>query len=184
MKGHVLLPMLALALAACNETTPPTGPAPGPAPRFNTTTITEASAPSGTHYQVGEASCSVSGLSVSCVSYELAGVGNANATAALQANYHATVDCRNHGKQVVEVKAQLKAAGVTTGELEPKNGRLEVPALSTGALPSDGDFIDAAVCPNGNWTKEIRDGTKELGDFTYTLTFTGFTGAYITITGP
>jgi hypothetical protein len=39
-------------------------------------------------------------------------------------------------------------------------------------------------CPNPNWTPEFHPGTLTLNSFTYTLTFAGFTGAYITITGP
>jgi hypothetical protein len=41
-----------------------------------------------------------------------------------------------------------------------------------------------ATCPNGNWTKELLDGSVALSSFTYTLHFTGFTGNYVTITGP
>ena len=68
---------------------------------------------------------------------------------------------------------------------EPKNGRLVVPALSTGGqVPSDAAFIAQAVCPNGNWTKELPDSDPTLTSFTYTLRFIGFVGIYITITGP
>jgi hypothetical protein len=41
-----------------------------------------------------------------------------------------------------------------------------------------------ATCPNGNWTKELESGTVTLSSFTYTLTFAGLSGPYITITGP
>jgi hypothetical protein len=150
-----------------------------------TTTIDPAAAPTGTHFQVGTATCTVSGLTISCSSYELAGVGNANAQADLIASYTATVDCRNHGGKVVEVKAQVKEGPFSTGELEPKNGRLLVPVLTTaGEVPSDADFTAQATCPNPNWTKEVRGGTITLSSFTYTLTFVGFVTAYITITGP
>ena len=33
-------------------------------------------------------------------------------------------------------------------------------------------------------TKELESGTVTLSSFTYTLTFAGFSGPYITITGP
>jgi hypothetical protein len=121
---------------------------------------------------------------VTCSSYELGGVGNANATASLDASYTATVQCRNHGGQIVEVKSQAKAAPTTTGALQPKNGRLEVPSLNSGPVPSAATFEAAATCPNGNWTKELENGTITLASFTYTLHFAGFTGNYITITGP
>lgn len=150
-------------------------------------TVTNASAaPTGTHLQTGTIGCSVdssTGL-VSCTAYELAGVGNADATATLKATYTATVQCRNHGGQIVDVKSQVKAADTTTGKLQPKNGRLAVPALNSGPVPSASTFEAAATCPNGNWTKELLDGTVALSSFTYTLHFKGFTGDYLTITGP
>ncbi len=151
-----------------------------------TTTINPAAAPKGTHLQSGTISCSVNqttGL-VTCSTYELAGVGNANATGSLAATYSATVQCRNHGGQIVEVKSQVKAATTSTGSLSPKNGRLAVPQLTSGPVPTDAQFEASATCPNGNWTKELLDGTITLSSFTYTLHFAGFTGNYITITGP
>src|SRR6266516_6257619 len=54
-------------------------------------------APTGTHVQRGTPSCSVNGLRVSCSSYQLAGVGNTNATANLSVTYSATVVCINNG---------------------------------------------------------------------------------------
>jgi hypothetical protein len=150
------------------------------------TTITPSAAPTGTHLQTGTISCSVnpSTLLVTCTSYELAGVGNANARADLNATYSATVQCRNHGGQIVEVKSQAKSAPTSTGDLSPKNGRLFVPALNSGPVPTDAQFEARATCPNGNWTKELLGGTITLSSFTYTLHFVGFTGNYITITGP
>ena len=189
MRSLRFIPTTLLALgAACSEATDTImSPASEgqPLPGVVTTTIDPESAPTGTHFQVGTATCTVSGLTISCSSYELAGVGNANAQADLIASYTATVDCRNHGRQVVEVKAQVEEGPFSTGQLEPKNGRLLVPALTTaGALPSDADFTEQATCPNPNWTKEVRGGTITLSSFTYTLTFALFTTAYITITGP
>jgi hypothetical protein len=174
-----------LILAACADTgtTDPTL-APG-GPRFITGPIYDASAaPTGTHLQSGTPSCSVSGTAVTCSTYELAGVGNANAQATLDAAYSATVQCRNHGGQIVEVKSQAESAPVSTGQLQPKNGRLPVPSLSTGDTPTASDFTSQATCPNGNWTKVLEDGTITLTSFTYTLTFAGFSSPYITITGP
>ena len=151
-----------------------------------TTTINPAAAPTGTHLQTGTISCSVNPTTqlVTCTSYELAGVGNANATGTLVTSYTATVQCRNHGGQIVEVKSQVTTAPTTSGSLSPKNGKLSVPALSSSPVPTAADFTAQATCPNGNWTKELLGGTITLSSFTYTLHFAGFTGNYITITGP
>lgn len=151
-----------------------------------TTTINPAAAPTGTHLQTGTIGCSVDATTqlVSCTGYELAGVGNANATGGLVTSYTATVQCRNHGGQIVEVKSQVTTAPTTTGSLSPKNGRLTVPPLSSSPVPTAADFEAQATCPNGNWTKELLGGTITLSSFTYTLHFAGFTGNYITITGP
>jgi hypothetical protein len=147
------------------------------------TTINPANAPTGTHYKSGSASCSVNGTLVTCTGYTLAGVGNADATATLDATYTATVQCRNHGGQIVEVKSQAESAPTSSGTLQPKNGNLTVPPLNSGPVPSASDFEAMATCPNGNWTKELESGTVTLASFTYTLTFDGFSGPYITITG-
>jgi hypothetical protein len=150
-----------------------------------TTTFNTAAAPTGTHLQRGTITCSVDSSNlVTCTAYELAGVGNANAQATLNAGYSATVQCRNHGGQIVEVKSQAKSAPTSTGNLSPKNGRLAVPSLTSGPVPSAAQFTAQATCPNGNWTKELLGGTVTLASFTYTLHFAGFTGDYVTITGP
>ena len=77
----------------------------------------------------------------------------------------------------------MTRAPTTTGSLSPKNGRLSVPSLTSSA-PTATQFERQATCPNGNGTKEQEGGTISLSSFTYTLTFTGFTGNYITVTGP
>jgi hypothetical protein len=110
-------------------------------------------------------------------------VGNANARADLSTSFTATVDCRNHGGKIVPVKASVQRVPATTGELEPKNGRLEVASLSSGAAPTAAQFAAQATCPNGNWDKITRTNTLALSSFTYTLHFVGFTGNYVTITG-
>ena len=152
----------------------------------STPMIDPAAAPTGTHLQTGAIGCSVNPTTqlVTCTQFELAGVGNANATGSLVATYTATVQCRNHGGQIVEVKSQVTTAPTTTGSLSPKNGRLLVPELTSGPVPTAADFTAQATCPNGNWTKELLGGTITLSSFTYTLTFAGFSTPYITITGP
>jgi hypothetical protein len=149
-------------------------------------TTNAGAAPTGTHLQTGTIGCSVNSSTglVSCTTYELAGVGGSDATAALNATYTATVQCRNHGGQIVEVKSQAKSAPTSTGKLSPKNGRLSVPALNSGPVPTATQFENQATCPNGNWTKTLENGTVTLFSFTYTLQFFGFSGFYITITGP
>ena len=101
-----------------------------PALAVTTTTISPENANSGTHFQVGTATCTLTGTTVTCSSYELAGVGNADAVADLAANYTATVDCRNHGGKIVPVKASVQTVPSTTGELEPKNGQAFTPGPS------------------------------------------------------
>jgi hypothetical protein len=151
-----------------------------------TTTINPEAAPTGTHLQTGTIGCSVDPVTqlVSCTEFELAGVGNANAVGTLSTTYSATVQCRNHGGQIVEVKSQVTTVPASTGNLAPKNGRLTVTALSSSPVPTAAEFEAQATCPNRNWTKELLGGTIELSSFTYTLHFVGFTGDYITITGP
>lgn len=147
------------------------------------TTFNPAAAPQGTHVQTGSPSCSVSGLNVSCSSFELAGVGNTNATANLSASYSATVVCINNGGKPSDSQHQgTFTSSASTGQLSPKNGRLTVPSLSVTA-PTEQQFLAQQTCPNPNWTPTIPGGIT-LSGFTYTVSFTGFTGNFITITGP
>jgi hypothetical protein len=146
-----------------------------------TTTINPANAPSGTHLQSGAIGCTVGtdGLSVSCSAFELAGVGHTNAVVSLTATYSAIIDCRNHGGNIVE-SHETTFAATNEATLTPgRNGRLRVGTRSVGP-----DLALGEPCPNPNWTPEFHPGTLTLDSFTYTLTFAGFTEAYITITGP
>ena len=148
-----------------------------------TTTFDPSNAPNGTHVQTGSPSCTVSGgLNVSCSSFELAGVGNTNATADLSAAYSATVVCINNGGKPSDSQHQGSfTSSTSTGQLSPKNGRLTVPSLSVTA-PTEDQFLAQQTCPNPNWTPTIPGGIT-LSNFTYTVSFAGFNGAYITITG-
>jgi hypothetical protein len=153
-----------------------------PALAAQTTTFNPAAAPTGTHVQTGSPTCTVSGLSVSCGSYELAGVGHTNATATLSVTYSATVVCINGGGNPSDGQHQGSfTQSTSTPQLSPKNGRLTVPALSSTA-PTEQQFLAQQTCPNPNWTPTVPGGIT-LSSFTYTLTFQGFSGAYITITG-
>ena len=141
-----------------------------------------ANAPGSSHLRSGTPSCTVNAdLDVDCSAYVLGGVGHTDADVSLTANYTAIIDCNNPGNNrnnpIESHEATFtdtSAATVTSG----RNGQLRVPAQSASA----GDV--AQVCPNDNWEPEIRDGTLELTDFTYTLTFEGFDSPYITITQP
>jgi hypothetical protein len=140
-------------------------------------TLNPANAPSGTHLQSGAIQCVVgSNLSVTCPSYELAGVGNTNATVSLVATYSATINCTNHGGNLVESHTTTFSASSSVTVTSSRNGQLSVPAQSASA------FSAPQVCPNPNWTPSIRPGTLVLETFTYTLTFAGFGSPYITIT--
>src|SRR5215207_3933059 len=122
-----------------------------PALAAGTPVFDPAAAPTGTHVQTGTPSCSfVTGTqNVTCSSYELAGVGNTNATATLVATYTGTVDCRNNGGKIVAVKTETFDATSTTGMLAPENGRLTVPSL-TATAPTVEEFEAQAECPNPN----------------------------------
>lgn len=140
-------------------------------------------APAGAHYSNGcrEPTCSVSGLTVNCTGTAISGVGNIDADLVLSVAYSATVQCRNKGGQLVEVKTQLTTGSSSDRDTSLKNGTLTVSAISVTG-PSDADFIKRATCPNGNWTKELVAGSPLITGYTYTLSFKGFTGAAITLT--
>jgi hypothetical protein len=174
-----LIPLVGVPLAACAVTA---GATAGTALASQTTTFNPANAPTGTHVQRGSPSCVVSGLNVSCGSFELAGVGNTNARADLSATYAATVVCINGGGNPSDSQHQgTFTSSTSTGQLSPKNGRLTVPPLSRTA-PTEQQFLAQQTCPNPNWTPTIPGGIT-LSNFTYTVSFSGFSGSYITITG-
>jgi hypothetical protein len=150
-------------------------------------TFDSTQAPSGTHLVTpttqNDVTCTVSAtLDVTCptTNFDIAGVGGTNASELLATVYSATIDCRNHGGSVVESHSQSAAvtAGPTT--LRAKNGRLTT-QTQTATAPTDQQLKSQATCPNPNWTAEVRPGTKVLASLTWTITFNGFSGAYITI---
>ncbi|MCC6071629.1 hypothetical protein ACFSQU_18990 [Massilia sp. GCM10020059] len=148
-----------------------------------TTTYNGANAPSGTHVQSGTPSCQVNGFVVTCSSYDLAGVGNTNATAELSATYSGTVMCKNPAGNIAPGQTQNPTIATSTGQLMPKNGRLTVPSLTSATQAS----IELALrqnttCPNQKWEKLVQSGSIALVGYTYTLTFAGYNGPYITIT--
>jgi hypothetical protein len=142
-------------------------------------------APAGAHYSQGssEPTCSVSGLTVSCTGTSIGGVGNTDADLVLSASYSATVQCRNRGGQIVDVKTQFTTSSSSDSDTRVRNGTLTVSPISlTG--PSDASFTSRATCPNGNWTKVLVEGSPSLTAFSYTLTFEGYLEPAITVTGP
>ena len=156
---------VALAAVSPGTYTPTSG-------SFNT-----ANAPGSSHLTSGSPSCTVNAdRSINCSAYVLGGVGHTNATVSLSASYSATIDCTNNGGNLVESHTSNFSATSSAAVASTKNGQLSVPARS--ASP----FGAPQVCPNPNWTPSIRGGTVTLNSFTYTLTFAGFTSAYITIT--
>ena len=138
-----------------------------------------ANAPGSSHLASGSPSCTVNAdRSIDCSAYVLGGVGHTNATMDLAANYSATIDCFNKGtnkNNPVESHTSDFAADSTATVASTKNGQLRVPAQSVSP------FSAPQVCPNPNWTPQIRAGSLTLNSFTYTLTFAGFSSPYITI---
>jgi hypothetical protein len=147
--------------------------------------MAQATGPSGAHYANGYSApvCTVDGTqSVSCTGTVIGGVGNTNAVAMLSATYSGTVECRNHGGQIVDVKTQSTEA-TSSGNLKPsRNGQLVVPPLGTAA-PSADDLKKDANCPNGNWTKELLAGPNLTG-YVYTITFASYTQPFFSKVGP
>jgi hypothetical protein len=136
-----------------------------------------ANAPGSSHLSSGTVQCVVAAnLNVNCSNYVLGGVGNTNATVSLSATYSATIDCTNHGGNLVESHTSTFSDSSTATVASTRNGQLRVPSQSASA------FGAPQVCPNPNWTPSIRSGTLVLESFTYTLTFAGFSSPYITIT--
>jgi len=184
MRRIALLPLIGVALAACNsDSTTRPNPTNLRGPQLQTSTIDPVNAPSGTHLQTGTIGCTPppgSGLTVTCSSFELAGVGHTNAAVSLVAHYTADVECSNKGvnpQNSVEAQGQSFTASDNFVATSSKNGRLTV--RSASASPGG---LDQNPCPNGNWTATLTNLT--LVSYTYSVTFDGFTRPYILIAGP
>jgi hypothetical protein len=148
------------------------------------TTVDFTAAPKGTHFLTGaqEPTCTVSGVDVTCTSYELRGVGAAKAEALLWVTWTALIECRDAADQVVDVSVNDEADG-DIRQLEAK-GRLVVPELAPPSGWPETQFPEIATCPSEEWSPSVVPGSITLTDFTYTLTFTCFTRPAITVTGP
>ena len=141
-----------------------------------------ANAPGSSHLTSGTVSCTVNAdLSIDCGAYVLVGVGHTNANVSLTANYTAIIDCFNHGvnpNNAVESHQTSFSPNSSATVTSSKNGQLSVPKQSVA-------FSGAPIgCPNPNWTPVVRASSITLVSFSYTLTFAGFTSAYITISQP
>jgi hypothetical protein len=143
-------------------------------------------APSGTHLagKTLDPVCTIVGTTVTCTSFQLAGVGAADASASLTANFAATVDCWNRGENPnnpVESHQTSFSDSKSSGEVRAKNGRLTVPQLT--ASPTVGELSGATYCPNTNWKATIRPGTLRVTSYLYTLTMDEYSSPFIRISG-
>jgi len=126
------------------------------------------------HLQSGAISCACnSDGGVTCSSFMLCGVGNNNGAVSLSSGFTATVQCQNGGGQIVDVKTQSVTDSDSDSSIQPKNGCFTIPAVST-QRPSDQSFLDAAKCPNKNWTKLLLGNTVS-DTYTYSVTVGGCT---------
>jgi hypothetical protein len=188
MQRLALLPTMGLVLlAACSDTstTSPTS-ARVMSPTAPRLALLTAYAPNGAHYRQGSGDpvCSINGITVTCTGTQIAGVGNTDANVALSVQYAATVQCRNHGGQIVDVKSQGTSYIPAPDNLtQLRNGTLAVGSFSASTVPSNSTFEGQATCPNGNWTKEVL-GSATVVSYTYTLTFVGFSQPAIVVSGP
>ena len=150
------------------------------------TVFNASTAPSGAHYANGsvEPVCTVDQptLTVSCTGTVIGGIGGTDADLRLSVSYSGTVQCKNRGGQIVDVKTQFLTTSGSNGDTRVKNGQLTVAPISV-AGPSDGDFTTRATCPNGNWTKQLVDGSATITGYSYTLTFLGYQSSVISISG-
>jgi hypothetical protein len=178
MQVHRLIPFVALAFAAaCSDDA--TSPTSVPRPLFAVAagnypgTLNEDNTPSGGHLQTGTILCVVhEDLSITCSSYELAGVGHIDADVSLDAVYSADVLCNNpagskNTNNDIEPHATTFSASDDFTATSAKNGRLRVREASVSPETSDGD-----LCPNPNWTPEFTN--LQLVSFTYSVHFDGF----------
>lgn len=145
--------------------------------------INSAYAPSGAHYAngFGDPVCTKdSDLNVTCSGTTIGGVGHTNADLLLSATYSFTVQCRNNGGQVVDVKTQTRSSPSVNDLPSSKNGQLVVPSI-TATAPTIEEMKAAAKCPNNNWDKEVV-GVLSVS-YIYTLTFDHFDAPAIMISG-
>jgi hypothetical protein len=193
MRANRLIPIavLAFAVACSDDATSPTSltSAAGPlalqvAPGDYPGTLDEANTPGGGHLQTGTIFCTVDedDLSVTCSSYELAGVGHTDVDVHLEAVWSATVLCNNpaggkNRNNEIEPHTTTFDADLDITVPSTKNGRLRVPETSVSPGGTDDE-----LCPNGNWEIVLED--LQLESFEYSLTFPGEAGPALLIAEP
>jgi hypothetical protein len=117
--------------------------------------FSSANAPGSSHLTSGSPSCTVNAdRSIDCSSYVLGGVGHTNADVSLTASYSATIDCTNHGNNLVESHTSDFSDSSAATLTSSKNGQLRVGTRSVSP------FGAPQVCPNPNWTPSIRDAQQ------------------------
>lgn len=176
-----MIPVAGLTVAfsvACSDTA--TSPTSVPGPLFAVTagdypgTLNTNFTPSGGHLrqQSPPILCVVNAdLSIDCNAIQIAGVGNTNAFVSLTAEWSAIIDCNNPGNNRNNpIESHEGTFDDSDMELESpaKNGTLRVGARSVSPSAA------AIGCPNANWQPEIREGTLQLVEFTYSILFDGF----------
>jgi|SRR5215207_1583023 len=119
--------------------------------------------------------CTVSGTTVTCTGADISGVGNEPGSATLIANYTGDVTCANPGKgpnNPVEAQGTTLTAAPTTGDVNPKHGRLTLEGL-TAEAPELTAAQEAELCPNPGWDATLTN--VSLVDYSYTITIGGET---------
>ena len=113
----------------------------------------------GVHIQGPAPTCSVSGSTVTCSSFQIAGLGNTAATAELQITGTFSTQCTNPGGNVAP--GQNSQASGTSGPVSistDKNGKATVPSLSATAQPPSQTQLNA-LCSNPQWTGSVTGFT-------------------------
>jgi hypothetical protein len=113
--------------------------------------LSATTAQGASHFTGDEPECTFSSpTTVNCEGSEIAGVGNKDARADLVVTASQTVLCHNPGNDnVVRPHTHSVSGSDSSGEIEPKNGKLQVPALSASAGP-----LGPVSCPNPGWRPE------------------------------
>jgi hypothetical protein len=122
-----------------------------------------------------EPTCSVNGTTVNCTGADISGVGNDTGNATLVANYTADVTCGNpaggkNKNNPIEAQQTDLTANATTGDVNPKNGRLTLKGL-TAKAPELTAEQEAQLCPGAGWDAKLSNVT--LTGYTYTITIGG-----------
>ena len=186
MKRLALLPLLAVALAACSDSAKtPTQVVDRPALVVVATTDFD-NAPSGAHYanRSGQPVCTFNAntATLTCTATEIQGVGHTNATVVTSVNTRFTGVCKNPGSKskVVDPFTETETSSESVNIPSERNGALRVPE-QTATGTSEAEFLADFTCPNPLWEPDVTNITIS---WSYTLTFDGFDDPAISITGP